>query len=295
MVRIGFTLQPEQEFLELVAPLLESEADYFEVAPETMWRVDGAGQLIENGYWRLFLELKTKLQKPCVAHGIGFSLGTNGPLDRKRKRAWLARMAKDNAAFEFGWYTEHLGASSLGGAQVALPMPLLMNAFSAAVVRRSLAAMQKIIPNVGVENTVVYFALGDPLEEPGFLMQILRNPGTHLLLDLHNVYTMSVNFGFDPQAYIDRLDLDRVIEIHLSGGSLSDGSWLPSERVFRLDSHDGAVPEDVWKLYERVVPRCPNLRGVTLERMERTIGAPDVPLLRDELRRARSAARRLCA
>jgi hypothetical protein len=46
----------------------------------------------------------------------------------------------------------------------------------------------------------------------------------------------------------------------------------------------------VWKLLERVLPIVPNLRGVTLERMEGTVGQGDVPLLREELRRARRVA-----
>jgi hypothetical protein len=41
-----------------------------------------------------------------------------------------------------------------------------------------------VVPDVGVENNVAYFMLGDPLGEPAFLRSILRAEGTHLLLDL---------------------------------------------------------------------------------------------------------------
>lgn len=41
----------------------------------------------------------------------------------------------------------------------------------------------------------------------------------------------------------------RVLELHLSGGSDSGPDWLPSRRVLRLDSHDGAVPEPVWRAF----------------------------------------------
>mgnify|MGYP000964197200 CR=1 FL=1 len=78
---------------------------------------------------------------------------------------------------------------------------------------------------------------------------------------------------------------------HLAGGRDSDPQWLPSRRTLRLDGHDDAIPEDVWKLYEEVLPRCTNLRGVTLERMEGTVGENDVAPLRDELRRAREVLR----
>jgi hypothetical protein len=78
-----------------------------------------------------------------------------------------------------------------------------------------------------------------------------------------------------------------VIELHLSGGSWSEPHWLPSRAVLRLDSHDGAVPEEVWQLFEEILPRCTQLRGVTLERMEGTIDEAAVPRIRSELARAR--------
>ena len=78
-----------------------------------------------------------------------------------------------------------------------------------------------------------------------------------------------------------------MIEIHLSGGSDSEPGWLPDGRTLRLDTHDGPVPEPVWRAYEQVRPRCPNLRGVVVERMTGTFnGRGDVNDYRDELRRA---------
>ena len=112
-----------------------------------------------------------------------------------------------------------------------------------------------------------------------------------MLLDLHNVFTMAVNLGLNAAAYLDRVNLERVIEIHLSGGARSDPAWLPDGRTLRLDSHDHAVPEEVWTMYESVAPRCSNLRGVIVERMEGTVGPRDVEVLRGELRRAREVVR----
>ena len=60
----------------------------------------------------------------------------------------------------------------------------------------------------------------------------------------------------------------------------------------RLDGHDGAVPELVWRMLEAVAPRCPNLRGVTLERMEGTVEDADVPLVAAELARLRATVQR---
>jgi uncharacterized protein (UPF0276 family) len=284
---VGFTLQPEDAFLDLLGEVLRNEADYYEVAPETLWRSSRDGVLQPNGFHARFLRLREETGRPFVAHGVGFSVGTGSARDQSRRRTWLRQLRLDQRQFQFLWYTDHLGATALAGEAVTLPLPLPMTADAAQIVRRRLRALQSVVPEVGVENNVAYFLLGDALEEPGFLAACTRAPGTHLLLDLHNLYTMSVNFGFDSEAYLARLDLPRVIELHLSGGTMSDGQWLQSGRVFRLDSHAAAVPDEVWRLFERTLPRCTNLRGVTLERMEGTVTTEDVPVIREELRRIR--------
>ncbi|HEX5136461.1 MAG TPA: DUF692 family protein [Planctomycetota bacterium] len=290
MIPVGLTLQPEEAYLDALAPLLDEEADYYEVAPETLWRRDGAGALVPNGFHRLFLERRERTGRPFVAHGVGLSLGTADDDDPLRLRAWLDRIRGDHRRFEFAWYTDHLGATTLDGRALTLPVPLPMTPQMAARVRTRLTHLQTAVPDVGFENAVFYFLFGRPLDEPAFFREILTQPRMHLLLDLHNVYTMGRNFGFDPNEYVDRLDLSRVIEIHISGGSDSEPSWLPSRSTMRLDSHDGPVPGPVWALLERVVPRCPGLRGVTLERMEGTVRAGDVALLREEMRRAKGIA-----
>ena len=50
-----------------------------------------------------------------------------------------------------------------------------------------------------------------------------------------------------------------------------------------------APAEAVWALLDAVLPRCPAVRGVTLERMEGTVTEADVPQVREELRRLRRA------
>jgi uncharacterized protein len=291
---IGFTLQPEEQYIELLGAVLREVPDYYEVAPETTWRppapgAPGDSALEPNGFHAAFRALAAETGKPCVAHGVGWSPGSVRR-DALRDRRWLARLRADHAAFGFLWYTDHLGASVLDGRDLALPLPLPMTPEMADIVRASLAPLKRVVPDVGLENSVFYYHLGDPLEEPAFLKRALDAPRTHLLLDLHNVYTTAVNAGFEPERYLAALPLERVLEIHVSGGAESDPAWLPAGRTLRLDGHDGAVPEEVWGLLEHVLPRCPNVRGVTLERMEGTVGEADVPLLRAELLRARRCA-----
>ena len=287
MVAFGITLQPEDEFLGHLDRVLREDVDYFEVAPETMWAVDDDDRFRPNRYRGTFLALAEKARRPFVAHGVALSLGSASPDDAPRRRRWLRQIAIDHRRFGFLWYSDHLGPTTVAGEAVTSPMPLPMTATSAALVRAQLAAMQRVVPNVGFENSVTYFLFGRLADEPAFFERILGPPGMHLVLDLHNVYTMARNLGGDPGAYLAAIDLRNVIEIHLAGGNRSQPGWLPGGRTVRLDSHDSAVPEEVWRLFAAVVPRCSGLRGVTLERMEGTVRAADGPLIREELRRAR--------
>ena len=284
--RLAFTLPPNQVDLERLAPLYPL-VDLFEVCPETTWWCDGDGALRPNGYHPRFAAIAREHGKNCIAHGVAFSLGSARP-DPARRARWLERIAADQETFHYEWYSDHFGVTEVAGENLSLPLPIPRTEEAAAAVRASLAALQRVVPDVGFENSVFYVHAGDPAAEPAFLARCLNAPRTHLVLDLHNLHTTAVNRGIDPRAWLAALPLDRVIELHVSGGSWSDPAWLASGRVLRLDSHDAAVPEEVWQLAAEVVPRCSKLRALTLERMENTIADDDVARLRDELARARA-------
>jgi hypothetical protein len=281
-------LPPDQATLDRLMPLLEGPVQHFAVTPETLWRPTAAGALAPNDYHRCFLELGARTGRPFIAHGVALSpAGVGG---ERRRRSWHQRIAADHARFRFRWYTEHAGTTTAADETLALPLPVPMTATAAARTRARLRRLQRLVPDVGLENTAHHFVPGDPLDEPAFLARCLAGPRLHLLLDLHNVHTMARNLGFDPRAYLAALPLERVIEIHVSGGTTSRPGWLPSGRRYRLDSHDAPVPEPVWRLLAHVRRRCPNLQALTLERMEGTVAGTDVPLLREELRRLEAAA-----
>lgn len=293
MTALGFTLQPEEMFLGLLDEVICTAIDYAEIAPETTWWTDGEAPLVPNGFHRRFAEIVRESGLFAVAHGVGLSLGGAWPEDAPRQNAWLARMRADQEVFGYRWYSDHLGASMLGGMAMVLPMPVLMTEMSVVLIGERLRGMQSVVGDVAVENSAFYFLWGEPLEEAAFLGKVVAAPGHHLVLDLHNLYTLACNFDVSTSAYIERLPLDKVIEIHVSGGCDSDPQWFAGGGTMRLDSHDHAVPEPVWQLLEEVAPRCRNLRGITLERMEGTVTAADVPAIAEELRRARRVAERL--
>ena len=88
-----------------------------------------------------------------------------------------------------------------------------------------------------------------------------------------------VNHGDDPRAFLDRLPMDRVVQLHIAGGHWHDGQLV--------DSHARPTAPEVWDLVDEVVARAP-VRGIILERDE------DLPPFGDllaELDRARELGR----
>lgn len=287
-IPIGFVLQPDVTHLRLSAPLLES-ADFLELAPETIWRPDTDGVLLPNDFADLFYAALDG--RMCVAHGVGISMGEPGGALTPRRKRWLHAMKRDHARFQFAWWTDHFGATSLGGENVSLPLPI---PHSASIhVKDTLDAMATIVPHVGVENSALYFTFGEPGAELVTLRDVANAPNRWLLLDLHNLIVNADAQGFDARAYLAALDLSRVIEIHIAGGNPSDSRWLKSGRSFKLDGHDADIPEEVWELLDEVLPMCTNLRGVTHERMEGTLlDEQDVERVAAELTRLRAVLAR---
>ena len=286
LLTCGVVLPPNFDALATLEPVIE-ECGHVAVTPETLWWEEEDGSLTTNAFHANAIALRTRLDLPVVAHCVALDLCGLSLEGEARRARWMRRLSDDRAALPYAWLTEHLGATFPDGEALALPLPVPMTEAMAGVVRARLAGLQSVVPRVGVENSAVYHLLGDALDEPAFLASCVAGDDMHVLLDIENLLVMAANFGFDPDAWLARLDLSKVIEIHLAGGGESDPKWLPGGERFRLDAHDRAISEDAWTLLERVLPRCTGLRGITLERMEGTLEPGDGLLVRDELRRAR--------
>ena len=289
---VGLFLPNEEEHLALITELIDKDADFFELSPEVLWLGSSSGGKIDNHpSLDLFLQIRDFIQKPFVAHGLALSLGT--PLttsnERHRTTAWLEKMAEMHQLFNFQYYTEHLGfTNSSDGHFAILPLPLPYNDEAVNTVAERLNLMQEIVPLVGFENSVFYFTMGNPMDEAEFYNRICAKAQSGMLLDLHNVYSHCLNFDLDPYEFLDRIELDNVIQIHLSGGSESETDWLPSKKVMRLDSHDDDIPEEVIDLFKYVLPKCDNLRGVLVERLNGTLDENNIDRFKAEFRMVKS-------
>jgi uncharacterized protein len=195
----------------------------------------------------------------------------------------LARLVND--VEPEGW-SEHLAYMRAGGIEIGhLAAPPRTEA-SVAFAARNLRKVAGIVGAMpAMENIATLIAPPCSTQsESQWVSNIVAASGCGFLLDLHNLHANATNFGFDPRQYLDEIPLDRVDCIHIAGGR-----WITAQdgdKRYLLDDHLHEVTEPVYDLLSEVAARAAQPLTVVLERD----GAyPPMPVLLDELDRARAA------
>ena len=214
---------------------------------------------------------------PVVVHTIGLSLGSAAPPPARYVDA-LARLVADTSA---AWFGDHLCYTRAGGVDVGHLAPLPRTEEAIGALARNVAVVRERVAGTMLVENVAYLVdpPGSEMDDAEFTARALEATGCDLLLDLTNLHANATNHGFDPYAWLDRVPLDRVVQVHVTGGHWRHGRLV--------DSHSTATPDDVWRLLEHVAART-RVRAVLLERDERI---PPIGELLDELDRAREALR----
>lgn len=222
---------------------------------------------------------------PVVLHGVSLGLASAQRVSEAR----LSGMARVAAALQPELWSEHLAFVRADGREIG---HLAAPPRTRATIDGTAANLERARRVVGTRPALENIASlveppGSTMTEGAWTGAVLRASGAEMLLDLHNLHTNALNFGFDPRAWLAEIPLDQVRLIHLAGGrwtGLRDGGeprWL--------DDHCHDVPEPVFALLEDVAARCPQAMTVILERD----GAyPPMAALLAELDAARAALRR---
>lgn len=183
---------------------------------------------------------------PVVTHGLSTCFGGLEPADEHYLND-LRGLLKD---LEVPWHSEHLciGAADARFFHDLLPLPFTDEAVRVSAQRISEMQDALDIP-IALEN-VSYYAPQSPdgLEEADFVVEVLERADAKLLLDVNNIYVNARNFGFDPEAYIDKIPVHRVVQVHVAGHLVRDDG-------LRIDTHGEAVPDDVYQLLEYALRR----------------------------------------
>lgn len=257
----GAGLGLRRELLATLADLEASDAGigFLEVAPENWMGVGG----------RLGRKFRSFTERfKFVTHGLSLSIGSPAPLDKDFVRGLKAFLDLHGIAD----YTEHLTWCSDGGHLYDLmPIPFTDEAveYVAARVRRVQDILER---RIALENASYYAAPGQQLSEIDFIRAIVERADCDLLLDVNNLWVNSINHRYDPEAFLDRLPLDRVRYVHVAG------HYVEAEDL-RVDTHGSDVVEPVWNLLERTYRKI----GPVPTLLERDFNIPPLPELMREL------------
>lgn len=217
---------------------------------------------------------------PISVHGVGLSIGGEGPLDREH----LARLRTLCDWLNPASFSEHLAWSSHDSAFLNDLLPLPYNAASLARVASHINQVQETLGRqMLLENPSSYLAFDtSDMSETDFLRELATQTGCGLLLDVNNVFVSATNLGTSPQAYIDDFPLDKVGEIHLGG---HDEDEDDAGRPLLIDSHGREIADPVWALLEYTLARS----GPRPLLVEWDNDVPDWPVLATEAARAKAA------
>ncbi|GAB3018417.1 multinuclear nonheme iron-dependent oxidase [Spirosoma pulveris] len=246
--------------LQASLPLFESEK-----VQAIEWSFDTLFALGELPDWFAELLRAYSQEGRLIGHGVFFSLFSGKWTPDQQQ--WLNQLKAISADFTFDHLTEHFGFMTGEDFHKGAPVSIPFTASTLAIGRDRLLRLQDAgnCP-VGLENLAVAYSLDDVKRQGNFLSQLLEPINGFIILDLHNLYCQSQNFTIDIADIQALYPLDRVREIHISGGSWVPSAVNPTKQI-RRDTHDDSVPEAVFHALEQVIGQCPNLKFVVLEQL----------------------------
>jgi uncharacterized protein (UPF0276 family) len=204
-------------------------------------------------------------QSRLIGHGVYFSL-LSGRWTAEQQQ-WLAHLRDLSGRIAFDHITEHFGFFTGQNFHAGAPLPIPYGSNTLRIGQDRLRRLQEACRcPVGLENLAFAYALDEVKRHGEFLEKLVEPVNGFLILDLHNVFCQLHNFSVPYEELIALYPLERVREIHISGGSWEDSGQVPGRQI-RRDTHDEAVPEEVFQLLELTMPRCPNLKYVVLEQL----------------------------
>lgn len=237
---------------------------FLEIAPEN-W-INAGGKYAADLDW-------FAARYPIACHGLCLSLGGPDPINV----SFLNQVKKFLSDFEIPLYTEHLSYCSdtaNGYIYDLLPLPFTEEAVH--YVAQRIRQTQDILEQkIAVENTSFYVSAPmSEMNESSFINAVLQEADCNLHLDINNVYVNSVNFGFDPYAFLDQMPADRIVYGHIAG-------HLQVESDLLVDTHGASVIDPVWQLLEDAYQKL----GVFPTLLERDTNIPPLAKLMPEVQR----------
>jgi hypothetical protein len=211
---------------------------------------------------------------PLLLHGVALSIAGTNPLSSD----YLSSLRSLADELQPIHVSDHLCWTALGGQQSHDLLPVAYTEEVLAHVARRVDRVQEALGRrILLENPSAYVRFADSaLGEAEFLTELCALTGCGILLDVNNLFVNYKNLDLDPSAYLKCLPSAAVGYLHLAGHAiLAD---------VRIDTHDAAIPEPVWQLFEQAAARFPGAGAI----VEWDDQLPPFEVLSAEVARARA-------
>lgn len=190
-----------------------------------------------------------------IPHAICLSLGSADGIDP----IYLDKLAHLIKRLNPPWWSEHICFSHAGGRDIGhlTPMPFTSEAVNCLV--NNIAHVKARIDTPLILENIAYLVAWPNAEmsEAAFIRAVLERSDCGLLLDVMNLYANALNHGYEANAFLEQIPLERVVQLHFVGGH-----W---HQETLIDSHSQTTHPEVWTLIQQILKKV-RPKGLILER-----------------------------
>lgn len=261
----------DHTLLEMVLPFI----DCLEVNTDAMyWVEDGVVALHPT-----FEDVRRSAESvDIVFHGVGLSIASHEGMHQP----YLDLLDLIFAAFTPTFHSEHLGYARVDGKSLGTMLtPPRTREMVEILVPRINQIQERYNAPFALEH-VVRILPDAPADysEAEFLNELVRRTGCKLIIDPYNLQCDAQNYKLDIDDFLNTLNLDAVIEMHMARGK--------PYRGMLLDAHSLPVAPDTLELAQTIAVRCPNLQLVTYEILPQAVQVIGHQAVVDEVKRLRT-------
>jgi len=232
--------------------------DVIEIEPQTIWKQES---LESNKYLINYDILKSikSFEIPKLVHSVGLPVGGTHLPDSNQ----ISLLKKMISELDAPWMSEHLSFNQAkndnGNFFTGFFLPPSQTFESVKSCIKSINHLKKKVSiPLAIEVGVNYLKpRKDELSDGQFISAVTNGANCGILLDLHNIWTNSINGHQNVSDFLKEIPLERVWEIHVAGGFEEDGYWL--------DAHSGEIPKPLFNLAKKLIPKLTNLSAIIFE------------------------------
>jgi hypothetical protein len=181
-----------------------------------------------------------------IPHGLNLSIGSV----ERPPQSYLDTIARLLEITQPPYYSEHFAFTQTKQINLGALSPLWYTEELLDVVITNIINVQRFLglPLI-LENIAHSFNIPcNTMSHEQFITNVCHETNCGILLDVTNIYIDSKNFGIDPKAFINKLPLASIKQIHIAGYLEKNG--------FLLDTHSTAITSDIWELYDYAMSVC---------------------------------------